>query len=662
MFLPDLKATFEISETILKNPGDEMSFLKRTYRLEVDGLSILPGRYGEDMIEAFEKRYSPIKIQRVPAGSEIQEPESSPLLGYEEASLYRSLVGSGIYLGQERWDVCFAVKELASYMTNPTVGAMDRMRNLLGYLKQTRGYHTHLGFPRDGDGLQMKNQCKWILESYTDADWSGHRVHRRSTSCGVHLLNGIPLFASARGQKVVSLSSAESELHALVSGASDGIFLKRCLEFLLEEEVKHACLIDNSATKQIANKRGNGRLRHVSGKLLWVQDKVMAKEVEVNQVGSQSNVSDIGTKPLGRQRLCFLLYWLSFRDAEGNPVGEEEATQLRDVKASKAKIMELAKFIQRVTALSGLELVAGQSCEIATEKGSAKMDFDILVWQWLSVVAILVVCLMIGFIWLCFKHHRMRRQLEDFHRLFEARAMADERFRTEMERTWSMQCDWCQRLERGLIFRGGFVDLEEVSAEDRRRLNFLADVNRNRRRRFLEDAATEYNVRYLDRMGEMLRSEPETRRYSSRSRSRSRTVTVRTATVLTDEGELIEVNVEDLEVVPREPRSTSPMPSSGHARNEGSPEPDPEVPDDSMEGHEQKESKSESEANTTSDHAMEIEPIRFDLDSLQGLAQFEARMEFEILSRLHGIAFQEERYGVARGYGVQMAACSEHMD
>ena len=76
-----------------------------------------------------------------------------------------------------------------------------------------------------------------------------------------------------------------------------------------------------------------------------------------------------------------------------------------------------------------------------------------------------------------------------------------------------------------------------------------ADINRNRRRRFLEDAATEYNVRYIDRMGEMLRSEPETRRYSSRSRSRSRTV--RTATVLTDEGELIEVNVEDLEVISR---------------------------------------------------------------------------------------------------------------
>ena len=55
------------------------------------------------------------------------------------------------------------------------------------------------------------------------------------------------------------------------------------------------------------------------------------------------------------------------------------------------------------------------------------------------------------------------------------------------------------------------------------------------------------------------------------------------------------------------------MPSSGHERNEGSPQPDPENPDASMQGHEQQES--ESEAKTRSDHAMEIKQIKFDFDS-----------------------------------------------
>ena len=106
---------------------------------------------------------------------------------------------------------------------------------------------------------------------------------------------------------MVSLRSAESELHVLVSGASDGVFIAWFLSFLAEEEIYHVCLADNSATRQISNERGTGRLRHVSGKLLWIQDKVISKELSVVQVSSHDNVSDIGAKPLSRQRLTFLL-------------------------------------------------------------------------------------------------------------------------------------------------------------------------------------------------------------------------------------------------------------------------------------------------------------------------------------------------------------------
>ena len=79
---------------------------------------------------------------------------------------------------------------------------------------------------------------------------------------------------------MVSLSSAESELHALVSalvsGACDGICLKHSLQFLTRDDVHHICWVDNSATRQIACKRGAGKLCHVSGNLLWCQEKVGA--------------------------------------------------------------------------------------------------------------------------------------------------------------------------------------------------------------------------------------------------------------------------------------------------------------------------------------------------------------------------------------------------
>ena len=67
-------------------------------KLEESGLSILPGRYADDMIEAFEAKYGMVRAQKVPAGPEIQEADRTSLLSYEEATFFRSLVGSGIYL------------------------------------------------------------------------------------------------------------------------------------------------------------------------------------------------------------------------------------------------------------------------------------------------------------------------------------------------------------------------------------------------------------------------------------------------------------------------------------------------------------------------------------------------------------------------------------
>jgi hypothetical protein len=111
-----------------------------------------------------------------------------------------------IYLGQERYDICFTVKELASKMSKPTVVAMARLRKLLGYLKETSTCSLKLGF-RGGDHVRHSgHENEFVLLTYSDANWSGHHEHRRSTSAGVHVLNGCFLYGSSRTQKVVALS------------------------------------------------------------------------------------------------------------------------------------------------------------------------------------------------------------------------------------------------------------------------------------------------------------------------------------------------------------------------------------------------------------------------------------------------------------------------
>ena len=165
-------------------------------------------------------------MQRLPAPGDIQDADGSKVVSYEDASTYRSIVGMGIYLAQERFDLSFVVKELASKMANPTELAMQRIRKFVGYFKETEDQHLLPPLPVQGEGLHGRTHEVWLLESFTNADWSGNRGTRKSTSSSIHGLNGIIIYSTSREQKVVSLSSAESELHALASGACDGICSK----------------------------------------------------------------------------------------------------------------------------------------------------------------------------------------------------------------------------------------------------------------------------------------------------------------------------------------------------------------------------------------------------------------------------------------------------
>ena len=96
------------------------------------------------MLKAYEGQFGKIKLQQLPSDNSLQiEDKSEVLDDQERISLFRSNVGSGIYLCQERYDVAFIefiVKELASRTANPTAMSFHHLKKFLGYLKKTLGY------------------------------------------------------------------------------------------------------------------------------------------------------------------------------------------------------------------------------------------------------------------------------------------------------------------------------------------------------------------------------------------------------------------------------------------------------------------------------------------------------------------------------------------
>ena len=124
----------------------------------------------------------------------------------------------------------------------------------------------------------------------------------------------------------ISLSSTEAKWYAATSAVCDSLFLHHIFSFLTDDEVGPVILhTDNSAVKMLSNKLGAGRLRHVKGRILWLQAKVLSCDL-LYQTGEnaphycrpQHQVVSQGQTPFPTSHAGFV--------CSGEKVGETESS------------------------------------------------------------------------------------------------------------------------------------------------------------------------------------------------------------------------------------------------------------------------------------------------------------------------------------------------
>ena len=449
VFLPTFKKSFTVSYSMLEGVGSEISFLKRKIQRLENGLALIPGTNIHALVTKFEEKYGRVRCHTVPGDNSLQREDVSAELSSSDGSFYRMCVGVCLYLSRDRPDIVFPVKELASKMSRPTINSLQCLKRLIGYLKVSRDYMVVLEQPIGGSG-QVKQSAEhhWILESFSDSDWSTNQEHRRSTSAGCHLLCGCYMYSSSRTQRVISLSSCEVELHGMVSTLADGIFLKRCIEFLVKATVEHYLLTDSSSARQLAQRQGIGKIKHLSAKVLWIQQQVQDKMVSLCQISTVWNVSDVGTKVLSARRLKLLLHQLGMFTQDSQRVGEEEFNEANN-RAGGRNVMQLARVVARVIAVMGLEptRAMGQGDETCSSPSLSANE-----WWFKLGIAILVVIL-IAFAVGCFVVRRYVKQLlHDLYHLSVQVAEADTVIGEHMQQVPAIQ----SRLD-GLMLQVGDV-------------------------------------------------------------------------------------------------------------------------------------------------------------------------------------------------------------
>lgn len=347
--MPMLTSTFKVSMTVASRTGGSFFFLKREHVVEPNYESVTIVTENKHIKQAYQqycKFGSTPKAHKTPGASHVfTGHDGTKLVDDDKAAAFRSILGALLCISHERADIQYCTKSLASYLKSPTDHSWDALGRLLGYLNATQHFATVLSKTTPGTSLFQRlnggvddqlNSDKSLVETFTDADWQGGR-DLKSTSAACHFLNGNLIHTSSRSQHVVSLSSTESEFYASTSASIDIIYLKNIVGFLVNAPVEARLHTDNSASRQIACKLGTSRLRHISGRLLWMQSNVRENVFKIVQVSTVWNVSDIGTKLSSRDRHYMLLYMLGFV-SDGERVGEEQFLRQKHHEFSRRSI------------------------------------------------------------------------------------------------------------------------------------------------------------------------------------------------------------------------------------------------------------------------------------------------------------------------------------
>ena len=115
--------------------------------------------------------------------------------------LYRSMIGSLLYVTASRPDVTFSVCMCVRFQASPRESHLKATKRILRYLRLTQNV-----------GLWYPKGAKLELVSYSDSDYAGCKVERKSTSGTCQLL-GRSLYLGHQRSTILWHFNRQSQIH-----------------------------------------------------------------------------------------------------------------------------------------------------------------------------------------------------------------------------------------------------------------------------------------------------------------------------------------------------------------------------------------------------------------------------------------------------------------
>ncbi|GJY27113.1 putative ribonuclease H-like domain-containing protein [Tanacetum coccineum] len=187
-----MKSEFEMSAM-----GELTFFLGLQVKQQSDGIFIHQEKYVHDILKKFdlESVRTATTPYEAPKPKSNNEPDDAV-----NVHLYRSMIGSLMYLTASRPDIMFAVSACSRHQVTPLTSNLNAVKKIFKYLK---------GQPKLG--LWYPRDSPFVLEAYSDSDYAGAHGDRKSTTGGCQFLGRRLISWQCKKQTIVATSSTEAE-------------------------------------------------------------------------------------------------------------------------------------------------------------------------------------------------------------------------------------------------------------------------------------------------------------------------------------------------------------------------------------------------------------------------------------------------------------------
>ena len=267
-----------------------------------DGTFISQTKYTQDLLKRFGMKDA--KPAKTPMGTDGHTDLNKGGKSVDQKA-YRSMIGSLLYLCASRPDIMLSVCMCARFQSDPKECHLVAVKRILRYLVATPCF-----------GIWYPKGSNFDLIGYSDSDYAGCKVDRKSTSGTCQFLGRSLVSWNSKKQTSVALSTAEAEYVAAGQCCAQLLWMRQTLRDFGYNLSKVPLLCDNeSAIRMAENPVEHSRTKHIDIRHHFLRDHQQKGDIEVFHVSTENQLADIFTKPLDEKTFCRLRSELNVLDS-----------------------------------------------------------------------------------------------------------------------------------------------------------------------------------------------------------------------------------------------------------------------------------------------------------------------------------------------------------